>query len=215
MIIVETTGLADPAAVARTILADADVAAFAYLDAVVGVVDAERGVKPVDERTSAGKAVKSSIAQLAFADRLVLNKCDLAPDEAALRCLETRLRAVNAAAPIRRATRGDVDVGFVVGVGAFDVARAAAAAPGFLDAGAWLPPKAEKRVRRAGSFFSEASSRRRRLSTRRVLRFESRRRRGGDVDRPRRRVAAALRGDESAAATRIVHGGNSRPRPLP
>ena len=82
-IVIETTGMANPAPVAQTILVDPEVRAFARLDGVVTLVDAKHIEQHLDESKSDG-AINESVSQVAFADRLLLNKVDLVPDETAL-----------------------------------------------------------------------------------------------------------------------------------
>ncbi|KAH8066286.1 ATP binding protein [Aureococcus anophagefferens] len=100
-IIIETTGMADPAPVAQTFFVDEAVGAFARLDGIVTLVDAKHVEQHLDEEKPEG-AENEAVEQVAFADRLVLNKTDLVPDEAALRRVEGRLRAINKFAPIVR-----------------------------------------------------------------------------------------------------------------
>ena len=75
-IIIETTGLADPAPVCQTFLVDDDVSSFAQIDAVITVVDAKHILQHLDETKPAG-VENESVEQCAFADRFVLNKIDL------------------------------------------------------------------------------------------------------------------------------------------
>jgi G3E family GTPase len=89
-VVVETSGLADPAPVLHALMADAAVAATHRLHAVVALVDALHGEATLDRHPEARH-------QAMLADRLVLTKADLAPDTAAL---EARLRALNPAAPV-------------------------------------------------------------------------------------------------------------------
>ncbi len=124
-IIVETTGLADPAPVAQTFFVDEEVRARTRLDAVVTVVDAlnlpARLADSVEART-----------QIAFADVIILNKTDLV-DEAALQALEARIRGINRFVRLHRAVRGNVGLDDVLDQGGFDLQRALAVAPDFLE----------------------------------------------------------------------------------
>lgn len=131
-IVIETTGMADPAPVASSLMADADVKAFARLDGVVTLVDAKHIELHLDEHKGDG-VINESESQVAFADRLLLNKVDLVPDEAALERIEERLRAINPFAPIRRCSRSSVDVDEVLGIRGFDLERTLARDPSFLD----------------------------------------------------------------------------------
>ncbi|MGZ8304961.1 MAG: CobW family GTP-binding protein, partial [Telluria sp.] len=114
-IIVETTGLANPAPVAQTFFMDADVKESARLDAVVTVADA----KWLGERLKDAPEAKS---QIAFADVIVLNKTDLvSADELAE--VEGRIRAINPYAALHRAVRSDVPLQAVLERNAFDLDR--------------------------------------------------------------------------------------------
>ncbi|NHN84445.1 GTP-binding protein [Acetobacter musti] len=124
-IIVETTGLADPAPVAQTFFVDEDVRGKTRLDAVVTVVDAFNVVQTLEESPEA-------VHQVAFADVIILNKTDLV-DEATLADIETRLRQINAYVRIHRAQRGDVPLTDVLDQGGFDLQRALAYEPDFLE----------------------------------------------------------------------------------
>lgn len=124
-IIVETTGLADPAPVAQTFFVDEDVAARAKLDAVITVVDA----KWLSDQLKDAPEVKN---QIAFADVIILNKSDLVtPDE--LNEVEKKIRAINAYATITRTTRAAVPLDAVLGKNAFDLDRILDIAPEFLE----------------------------------------------------------------------------------
>jgi G3E family GTPase len=123
-IIVETTGLADPAPVAQTFFADEDVKRATKLDAVVTVVDA----KHLPARLSDSREAEE---QIAFADVIVLNKMDLVTPKEAEE-VERRVRALNPWAEIRRATRSDVPIGSVIGRDAFNLQRVLEREPEFL-----------------------------------------------------------------------------------
>jgi len=114
-IIVETTGLADPGPVAQTFFVDEDVKAKTELDSVTALVDAKHVMARLDDS-------KEAREQVAFADRIILNKVDLA-SEAELAEVERRLRKLNPLAPITRATRADVPLDQVLGLSGFDLGR--------------------------------------------------------------------------------------------
>ncbi|HZH26234.1 MAG TPA: GTP-binding protein [Azospirillaceae bacterium] len=100
-VVVETTGLADPAPILHTLMADPLLAARYRLDGVIATVDAVNGNKELDEH-------QESLKQAAVADRIVLTKTDLATaDQTA--AIEARLHALNPAAPRIRVTHGDAD----------------------------------------------------------------------------------------------------------
>ena len=123
-IIVETTGLADPAPVAQTFFVDDDVQARARLDAVVTVADA----KWLSDRLKDAPEAKN---QIAFADVIILNKTDLVT-EAELREVEGRIRAINPYAKLHKTTRCQVPLDAVLGRNAFDLDRILELEPEFL-----------------------------------------------------------------------------------
>ena len=125
-IIVETTGLADPAPVAQTFFVDADVQAVARLDAVVTVADA----KWLAARLKDAPEAKN---QIAFADVIVLNKTDLV-SAAELREVEARIRAINPYAKLHKTTRCNVALSDVLDRNAFDLDRILDIEPDFLKA---------------------------------------------------------------------------------
>ena len=125
-IIVETTGLADPAPVAQTFFVDADVQEAARLDAVVTVADAKW---LIDRLTDAPEAKN----QIAFADVIILNKTDLVGKDE-LEEVEARIRGINPYAKLHRAVRADVPLDAVLGRNAFDLDRILEIEPEFLHA---------------------------------------------------------------------------------
>ncbi len=124
-IIVETTGLADPAPVAQTFFVDADVQNAARLDAVVTVADA----KWLAERLKDAPEAKS---QIAFADVIILNKTDLVGAQE-LREVEARIRAINPYAKLHEAVKCAVPINEVLGRNAFDLDRIIEIEPQFLE----------------------------------------------------------------------------------
>jgi G3E family GTPase len=108
-VVVETTGLADPAPILATLMADPRLLRRFTLDGVVTVVDARHGAATLDAQPEA-------VRQAAVADRILLSKTDLAPDTATL---EARLRALNPIAPI---LRGEVPAAALLGSGPYDPA---------------------------------------------------------------------------------------------
>jgi len=124
-IIVETTGLADPAPVAQTFFMDQDVAEKTKLDAVVTVADA----KWLTDRLKDAPEAKN---QIAFADVIILNKIDLvSPEELAE--VEARIRAINPYAALHKTERAAVDISQVLGRNAFDLERILELEPAFLE----------------------------------------------------------------------------------
>ena len=124
-IIIETTGLANPAPVAQTFFVDDQIRARTRLDAIVTVVDAKNLPARLADSAEAAE-------QIAFADVIVLNKADLVtPDE--LAATEATLRKINRYAVIHHATRGNVAIGELLNQGAFDLSRVLARVPDFLE----------------------------------------------------------------------------------
>src|ERR671935_40303 len=93
-IVVETTGLADPAPVAQTFFVDEDVRRKTKLDAIITVADARHLLEQIDRAPEAQE-------QLAFADIVLVNKADLV-DAGGLATIERRIRNINPYAQIHR-----------------------------------------------------------------------------------------------------------------
>ncbi len=126
-IIVETTGLADPAPVAQTFFVDQDVGDATKLDAVVTVTDA----KWLKERLKDAPEAKN---QIAFADVIILNKTDLVSAEE-LASVEAQIRAINPYAKLHKAQRCDVAIDQLLDRNAFDLDRILDIEPDFLESG--------------------------------------------------------------------------------
>ena len=122
-LVIETTGLADPAPVIQTFFVDEDMQGQLDLDAVVTVVDA----KHIHDHWDADEAQE----QIAFADVILLNKTDLV-SEADLEALEARIRVMNAMAKVYRTRDAAVEMDTILGVNAFDLNRALEVDPEFL-----------------------------------------------------------------------------------
>jgi G3E family GTPase len=108
-VIIETTGLADPAPVMQTLMTDDMLLAHYRLDCVVTLADAVNGIEQLD-------TMQEPVKQAALADRIVITKSDLAGEEGTAR-LEARLRELNPQAPIKRAVNGEIDLDFLIDVG--------------------------------------------------------------------------------------------------
>ena len=113
-VLIETTGLADPAPILQTLMSDPVALRSFRLDGVVTVVDAVVGAATLDSQIEAVK-------QAAVADRLIISKTDIASADQ-VSALETRLHGLNPGAPIRRVVAGDVAPNFLFGTGGFDPA---------------------------------------------------------------------------------------------
>ncbi len=122
-LVIETTGLADPAPVIQTFFVDEDMREQLELDAVVTVVDA----KHIWQHWEADEAQE----QIAFADVILLNKTDLVTPDI-LDELERRIRGMNAMAKIYRTRNSQVEMDALLGVKAFDLDRALEIDPEFL-----------------------------------------------------------------------------------
>ncbi|MEM6432818.1 MAG: GTP-binding protein [Cyanobacteria bacterium P01_D01_bin.115] len=122
-LVIETTGLADPAPVIQTFFVDDEVQTQARLDAVVTVVDARH----IWQHWEADEAVE----QIAFADVILLNKTDLVSDEE-LTELEQRIRGMNAIAKIHRTRDAQIEMDALLGINAFDLNQALQIDPDFL-----------------------------------------------------------------------------------
>ncbi|MBD2664463.1 cobalamin synthesis protein, P47K [Richelia sinica FACHB-800] len=122
-LVIETTGLADPAPVIQTFFVDEDMQSQLSLDAVVTVVDA----KHIWQHWEADEAQE----QIAFADVILLNKTDLVTPEV-LDELEQRIRGMNAMAKIYRTQNSELGMDALLGVQAFDLDRALEIDPNFL-----------------------------------------------------------------------------------
>ena len=130
-IVIETTGMADPAPVAQTFFVDDEVKKFARLDGIVTLIDAKHIEAHLDEEKPEG-AENESVEQVAFADRLLLNKCDLVTEEELTR-VEARLKEINKFAPILRTTKAEVSADSVLDIKGFDLARTLEMDPEFLN----------------------------------------------------------------------------------
>lgn len=126
-IIVETTGLADPAPVAQTFFVDQDVGDATKLDAVITVTDA----KWLKDRLKDAPEAKN---QIAFADVIVLNKVDLVTAEE-LASVEAAIRAINPYAKLHRTERCALLIDQLLDRNAFDLDRILDIEPDFLESG--------------------------------------------------------------------------------
>ena len=113
--LIETTGLADPAPILHTLMRDPLVGERFRLDGVITTVDALNGEASLDNQ-------RESVKQAAMADRLLLTKTDLA-DEPTIGRLCDRLRRLNASAPIERVTHGEIDPQRLLDLGLYDAQR--------------------------------------------------------------------------------------------
>jgi len=123
-ILVETTGLADPAPVAQTFFVDDEIQDSLELDGIVTLIDAKHVLMHLDSSSECKE-------QVAFADVILLNKTDLVTD-AELDQLELRIRSINAMAKVYRSKDAVVEMENILNVRGFDLERALAVKPTFL-----------------------------------------------------------------------------------
>ncbi|MDI4232718.1 GTP-binding protein [Bradyrhizobium sp. Arg237L] len=123
-IVIETTGLADPAPVAQTFFVDEDVRRKTKLDAIITVADARHVLEQI------GRAPEAQ-EQLAFADIVLVNKVDLV-DAGGLATVERRIQKINPYAKIHRTERCDIDLAQILGRDAFNLERILEVEPAFL-----------------------------------------------------------------------------------
>jgi G3E family GTPase len=128
-VMIETTGLADPAPILHTLMADVLVLGCFRFDGVVTLVDAVNGTRTLDEQPEAMK-------QVAVADRMVLTKADLA-SLPQIRVLEDRLRALNPGAVLLKVARGEIAAEALLDIGPFSISGKLPAVGHWLNAEAY------------------------------------------------------------------------------
>eukprot|EP00632_Arachnochrysis_sp_CCMP2950_P006453 CAMPEP_0185703796 /NCGR_PEP_ID=MMETSP1164-20130828/15449_1 /TAXON_ID=1104430 /ORGANISM="Chrysoreinhardia sp, Strain CCMP2950" /LENGTH=384 /DNA_ID=CAMNT_0028371107 /DNA_START=10 /DNA_END=1164 /DNA_ORIENTATION=- len=120
-VMLETTGLADPAPIISTIKSNQWIDDNFEIDSVVCLADAKHVAAHLDEVKPDG-AVNEAVQQVAFADRIILNKVDLvSPDE--LAAINARIAGINQFAVVLTAERSKVDLSKIIGINSFDVDR--------------------------------------------------------------------------------------------
>ena len=124
-IIIETTGLADPAPVAQTFFIDEAISSYYLLDAVVTVVDAKHAQQQLDDNTEAQE-------QVGFADRILLSKTDLVGEAEQIK-LKDRLKRMNPRAPIKPVHFGNTPVDDILDIRGFNLNSILEIEPGFLE----------------------------------------------------------------------------------
>lgn len=124
-VIIETTGLADPAPVAQTFFIEEDIGNYYLLDGIITVVDAKHGLKQLDEHHEAQE-------QVGFADRILMSKTDLVNTDSVAE-LQARLRTINARAPISQAHFGVADIGEILDIRGFNLNTILEIEPDFLN----------------------------------------------------------------------------------
>jgi G3E family GTPase len=129
-IVIETTGMADPAPVAQTFFVDDELRAACKLDAIITVVDAKHALQHLNEVKEEG-VENESVEQIAFADRIVLNKTDVATEQEQQDVIKA-IKSLNAGATIFPAVNANVDLKELLDIGAFDLQRIMDTDPAFL-----------------------------------------------------------------------------------
>lgn len=117
-ILLETTGLADPGAVASVFWVDAELGSDLYLDGIVSVVDAKYGLQHLTEEKSEG-LINEAARQVALADLLIINKTDLVLQEE-LDSLKAAVRSINGCVKLLETQRSKVDLSDVLDLHSFD-----------------------------------------------------------------------------------------------
>eukprot|EP00933_Yihiella_yeosuensis_P060442 TRINITY_DN63204_c0_g1_i1.p1 TRINITY_DN63204_c0_g1~~TRINITY_DN63204_c0_g1_i1.p1 ORF type:complete len:484 (+),score=109.64 TRINITY_DN63204_c0_g1_i1:2-1453(+) len=129
-VIIETTGLADPAPVAQTFFADDFIQARMVLDGIITLIDAKHALQHLREEKPEG-VENEAVEQVAFADRILLNKTDLVDDKE-LAEVEAEIRKINSMVPIVRTQYSKIDFNEVIGIRGFSLDRVLEADAEFL-----------------------------------------------------------------------------------
>ena len=130
-VLIETTGLADPAPVAQTFFVDERVVDRYKLDGIITVVDSKHITQHLDDEKP-DDVENEAVEQIAFADRILLNKVDLATDNEIEEVVK-RIKAINALAPIYQTENSIIDPSELIGIGSFDLDKTLEMDPEFLD----------------------------------------------------------------------------------
>lgn len=118
-IMIETTGMADPVPIVRTFMTSEDISSELRLDGVVTVADAKHILGRLDDKVEEGK-VNEAYQQVAFCDKMILNKLDLVSAEDAIK-VKDRLRSINAFAKILPAVKSRVKISELTNIRAHDM----------------------------------------------------------------------------------------------
>jgi G3E family GTPase len=131
-IVIETTGLADPAPVAQTFFVDEEIAKRCYLDAIITVVDAKHIIEQLSRVRPEGVENEAE-EQLCFADKIILNKTDLIPSRTELDSVIAVVRKFNPTAEILEAVQSKIAPELLMGLDAFSLDKVLEVEPTFLD----------------------------------------------------------------------------------
>ena len=130
-VLIETTGLADPAPVAQTFFVDDEIVSKYKLDGIITVADAKHIIQHLDEEKPEG-VENESVEQIAFADRIMLNKIDLVSEEE-LEEVESKIKSINRFAPMYHTENSIIDPVNLINIGSFDLEKTLEMDPEFLD----------------------------------------------------------------------------------
>ena len=130
-VIIETTGLADPAPVAFTFFINPEIADHYRIDSILCLADAKHIGLHLEEEKPDG-AVNEAVSQVAFADRILLNKIDLVSDTELAGVME-QVRSINGVAEVIKTTNSVVDLDKVLGVSSFSIEKTLEVDPDFLE----------------------------------------------------------------------------------
>ena len=125
-VILETTGMADPGPVAQTFFVDQAIREQYALDGIITLVDGKHVLQHLEQETD------EVMAQIAFADRVVLNKIDLI-EQTEIQQLSEHIHAINPELNLYCSTMGDVPIAELLNIGGFDLERVMTMKPSFLE----------------------------------------------------------------------------------
>jgi G3E family GTPase len=131
-VLIETTGLADPAPVAQTFFMDDEIRSNYRLDAILTVIDSLHTLQHLKEKKPEGTE-NEAVEQVAFADKILLNKIDLV-DEQSLQDLQREISSINSTAEHMKATFGRFPLHDLLDIRAFDLDKVLETEPTFLEA---------------------------------------------------------------------------------
>jgi len=131
-VMIETTGLADPGPIVQSFFIDTKLGLQFRLDGVITVVDARHIIQHLDEKKHKHGS-NESVEQIEFADRILLNKTDLLPDEKDIDHVIHRIKVINSAAEIIRTQYSNVSLDKILDIKAFDLDRVLQMTPDFLE----------------------------------------------------------------------------------
>ena len=130
-VLIETTGLADPAPVAQTFFVDERIVDRYKLDGIIPVVDSKHITQHLDDEKPED-VENEAVEQIAFADRILLNKIDLVTGGEIEKVVK-RIKGINAFAPIYQTENSIIDPSELIGIGSFDLDKTLEMDPEFLD----------------------------------------------------------------------------------